>query len=132
MILIDTSVLINYLKGVSNEKTERFQQILEGGTAFGICSHIYLELLQGARDAGEFRRLQEYFGTQRFFELKYGRESFEAAAHLYFDCRKHGITIRSTIDTLIVQTCLEHDLALLHDDADFSRIASVVHRFKQL
>jgi predicted nucleic acid-binding protein len=53
-------------------------------------------------------------------------ESFARAARIYFDCKKKGITIRSTIDCLIAQTALEHDLFLLHNDTDFDAMASVI------
>jgi predicted nucleic acid-binding protein len=42
------------------------------------------------------------------------------------DCRKKGITIRSTIDCLIAQTALENDLILLHEDYDFDLMAKVI------
>ena len=63
--------------------------------------------------------------------MKYGRKSYEMAAELYFRCRKHGITIGSTIDLLIAQTAIENDLYLLHDDRDFSLMASIEPKLKE-
>ncbi|KAA0257652.1 PIN domain nuclease [Deferribacter autotrophicus] len=131
MVLVDTSVLINYFKGKSNEKTEKFETIIQNKIPFGINNFIYQELLQGAASEKEFNLLKEYLSSQRFYELKYGRKSFENAAKIYFRCRKRGITVRSTIDLLIVETALENDLYLLHNDKDFSYIASVISELKE-
>jgi predicted nucleic acid-binding protein len=47
------------------------------------------------------------------------------AARIYFDCRRRGLTVRSTIDCFIAQLALEHRLALLHDDRGYAAIARV-------
>ncbi len=49
MILVDTSVLIDYLKGNSNEPTELLDTIIENGLSFGICNFVYQEVLQGVK-----------------------------------------------------------------------------------
>ena len=131
MILIDTSVLINYFKGINNPKTKKFEEILETETPFGINNFIYQEVLQGASDEKEYNLLNEYLGSQKFYELLYGTQSYENAAKIYHLCRKKGITPRSTIDLLIVETAIENNLFLLHDDKDYSEIASVVEGLKE-
>jgi predicted nucleic acid-binding protein len=50
-------------------------------------------------------------------------ETYEKAAHLYFDLRRKGVTPRSTIDILITLTAIEHNLLLLHNDKDFDIIS---------
>ena len=126
MILVDTSVLIDYLKGTPNSRTEKFQEILDRSIPFGINSLIYQEVLQGARDEKEFNTLKEYLETISFYELKNGRGSYEKAAYINFVCRRSGVTIRSTIDLLIAQTAIEYGIPLLHNDNDFIRIAEVI------
>lgn len=126
MVLVDTSVLIDYLRGNQNEATEKFDYILGARIPFGINSFIYQELLQGVRTEEEFRSLKRYLDTQRFYRLRDEKESFAQAARIYFDCRKKGITVTSTIACLIAQTAIENDLFLLHNDSDFERIAQVV------
>ena len=59
------------------------------------------------------------------FGLLDEKESYAAAARIYFDCRKKGITVNSTVDCLIAQTAIENDLTLLHNDADFDRMRKV-------
>ena len=125
MILVDTSVLIDYFRGIENEKTARFRSILEDNTPFGINDFIYLELLQGCRTDKDYRLLKEYLDTQHFYNLKNGRESYARAARIFFDLRSSGQTVTSSIDCLIAQTAIENNLLLLHNDADFSRIRKV-------
>ena len=122
MILVDTSVLIDYLRGADTPKTAAFTGVLEAGIPFGICGVVYQELLQGCGSDRDFRRLRTYLDTQSFYELLDGRESYIRAARLYFDLRRSGRTVRSTVDCLIAQIAIENGLRLLHDDADFDAI----------
>ena len=130
MVLVDTSVLISYLKGQDNNETIKFNTILERNIPYGITNHIYQELLQGARDENEFNKLKEYFSTQIFFDLQNGKKSYEDAALINIKCRKSGYTIRSTIDLIITQTAIENNLLLLHQDKDFIRIAEIIKTLK--
>ncbi len=125
MVLVDTSVLIDFLRGANNKAVSRFQQILDNSVSFGITPLIYLEVLQGARTGKDYTAVKDYLETHRFFGLRDEKESYAAAARNYFDCRKKGITINSTVDCLIAQAAIENDLALLHNDADFERIRKV-------
>jgi predicted nucleic acid-binding protein len=51
--------------------------------------------------------------------------SHPAAARINYDCRRRGLTVRSTLDYFIAQLVLEEEGSLLHDDADFRRIRRV-------
>jgi hypothetical protein len=125
VVLVDTSVLIDYLKGAGNASVSRFQHVLDDGIPFGINSFIYQEVLQGVKTEKDFSLVKEYLDTQRFYSLKDDKDSYAAAAKLYFQCRKKGITVSSTIDFLVVQTALENNLFLLHNDRDFDNIRKV-------
>lgn len=131
MILVDTSVLVNFFKGVENKKVDKLASAISAKIPFGICNFIYMELLQGARTEKEYKLLQEYLGTQRFYDVSHGQVSYEQAAMNYFLCRRNGITIRSSIDMLIVQIALENNLFLLHDDSDFANIVKVIPELKE-
>ena len=126
MILADTSVLIDFLEGRETESGQRLKTVLQQGIPFGINSFIYQEVLQGAKSEKEYRLLKKYLETQRFYHPKDPVESFAKAARIYFDCRRKGVTIRSTIDCIIAQTAIEHDLFLLHNDSDYDAMASVI------
>jgi predicted nucleic acid-binding protein len=126
MILVDTSVLIHFFKGIDSKSSQKFRTILQREIPFGINSLIFQEVLQGAGSEKEYLTLKKYLETQRFYHLKEPIDSFAKAAKIYLDCRKKGITIRSTIDCLIAQTALENDLFLLHEDSDFGLMAKVI------
>ncbi len=130
MVLVDTSVIIGYLKGIDKEPVNKFDAIIENGIPYGINSLIYQEVLQGSKDKNEFEELKEYLSSLHFYALKFGNESYERSAYLYFQCRKSGLTIRSTIDLIIAETAIENDLFLLEDDSDFQAIAKVVKELK--
>lgn len=126
MVLVDTSVMIGYLQGEENNAILRFQYILENNIPFGINSLIYQEVLQGVKTEKDFDKTKKYLDTQRFYSLKDEKESYASAAKIYFRCKKKGLTINSTIDCLIAQTAIEHDLYLLHNDSDFDKISKIV------
>ena len=126
MILVDTSVLVDFFKGTKNDPVLCFVDIIKKKIHFGITSVIYQELLQGAKTKKEYLLLNEYLSCQHFFHPKDMVISYEKAAMIYFVCRKKGITVRSTIDCLIAQIAIEHDLFLLHNDKDFEQMAPIV------
>ncbi|RMG80742.1 MAG: PIN domain nuclease [Bacteroidetes bacterium] len=125
MILVDTSVLIDFLKGNENKKVEILKAIINEQIPFAITSIIYQEILQGAANAREFKLLHRYLSTQRFLQPLNAIDTYHEAALIYFNARKKGITIRSTIDCLIAQIAIENDASLLHNDKDFDRIAEI-------
>ena len=126
MILVDTSVLIGFFKGDDNKSCRKFTEVLETPISFGITFQILQEVLQGARSITEYRKLRRYLESQRFFHPKDPVTTYAQAAKVYFDCRKKGFTIRSTIDCLIAQIALENDLSLLHNDNDFDVMAAII------
>ncbi|MFO7952749.1 MAG: PIN domain-containing protein [Bacillota bacterium] len=122
MILVDTSVIISYLKGKEGCKVSLLEEILDRDIPYGISSLTYQEVLQGAKDENEWKNLQGYLSTQKIYYPEPVLDTYEKAARLLFDLRRQGITPRSSIDIIIVLTALEHGLALLHDDRDFDMI----------
>jgi predicted nucleic acid-binding protein len=130
VILLDTSVLVDYLKGRDTLKTRTLEMAIHQGVFYGISPYTYQELLQGAKNEREFRLLKDYLSTQHIYFLPPALETFEKAARLYFDLRRKGVTLRGTVDILIALTAMYHNLSLLHDDRDFDAIASAVKSLK--
>ncbi len=126
MVLVDTSVMIDFFKNVRNSSVDTLQGIIEFGVPFGITSHIYQELLQGTSNKKDFMTLKKYLDTLVFFEPLDKKESYAKAADIYFRCRKNGITVRSSTDCLIARIAIEHHLKLLHNDKDFANIKKVI------
>lgn len=125
MILVDTSVLIDFLRGDENPAVQRFLQVIDREIPFGISPLIFMEVLQGAATDKDFMRLEVYLQSQAFYDLRDGRESIARAARMSFELRRKGTALRSSIDFLVAQTAIDNDLYLLHNDADFERIKQV-------
>lgn len=121
-MLVDTSVWVSILRDRTGHSAQVFRAAL--GSSIPILPRFtQLELLQGARDEEEWQLLASYLKTQHYADPC--EKTWEAAAKIYFDLRRQGITVRSPIDCCIAQLALETGLPLLHRDADFERIAEV-------
>jgi len=130
MILIDTSVLIGYFKGSKGTPYDRMNYLVDEEIPFGICNYVYQELLQGSLNEKEFNLLKDFLESLPFYDLRHGKESFESAALMYMNCRKKGVTVRSTVDLLIAEIAIENDLYLFHNDSDYTNIAKIYKNLK--
>jgi predicted nucleic acid-binding protein len=130
MILIDTSILIGYFKGSKGTPYNKMNYLVDEEIPFGICNYVYQELLQGSLNDKEFNLLKDYLDSLPFYDLRYGKESYKNAALMYLNCRKKGVTVKSTIDLLIAETAIENDLYLFHNDSDYTNIAKVYKNLK--
>lgn len=122
MLLIDTSVWI----GVFRDRSGQVRQQLEtpiGDREVFLTRLTQLELLQGSLNEQEWTLLSTYLETQDYVELTI--HSWQAAARIYYDLRRQGLTVRSPIDCCIAQVALENNLLLIHNDRDFETIAQV-------
>jgi predicted nucleic acid-binding protein len=117
MILVDSSVWIDYFNGMDSDQTNRLDQILGDGEAV-IGDLMIAEVLQGCDTDRDFSRLQQSLDAVPTIEIG-SREIAIAAAQNFRLLRKHGVTIRKTIDTLIATRCIQDKLPLLFSDKDF-------------
>ena len=129
MVLIDTSVIINYLKNVDDQYTNTLTFLIDNKYPIGINNYIYKEILQGATSEKEYEIVKQYLNQFHFCQLS-GKSSYEAAAMMNVQCRNSGITIRSTIDLLIAQTAIENDILLLTYDSDLYNMAKVIPQLR--
>ena len=125
MIVVDTSVLLDFFKGARTTATSRLRQIETEEIPYMIPVVCCQELLQGAKNQKEWSLLEQYLSTQRLVWPRDPWPTHVDAARIYFDCRRKGITVRSSVDCLIAQLVLDEDATLLHDDEDFERIRKV-------
>ena len=130
MLLVDTSVWIDFLAPRPTRAADYFRVQLDARQAFALTEFIYLEVLQGVRDPAIARNVGAYLRAQTVLYPRRGLRTYEAAADLYRRCRAAGVTVRSTIDCLVAQLALEHNATLLHSDRDYERIARVEPRLK--
>ena len=124
MILVDTSVWIDYFNGVENRQTEILDRILSEQSVL-IGDIILTEILQGFDSDKDYRLAKQALDPLDCVHLGGKSLAIEAASN-FRHLRSKGITIRKTVDMLIASWCIEHDVELLHNDKDFDRIAKVL------
>ncbi len=122
MIVIDTSVWIDYFNGTATTETEVLDGLL-GIESLLIGDLILAEVLQGLRSDPDFRRVLAFLGALEFREMV-GRRVAVASAQNYRTLRARGVTIRNTIDVIIATFCMLNGHRLLHSDRDFDAIES--------
>jgi predicted nucleic acid-binding protein len=117
MILVDSSVLIDYFNGRENWQTEKLDEIL-GKEVVIIGDYILIEVLQGFKSEKDFNTAQNILNYFPCLNML-GEEMAIKCASNYRKLRKKGITIRKTIDLITSTFCIENHIQLLHNDKDF-------------
>jgi predicted nucleic acid-binding protein len=120
--LFDSSVWVDYRKGVVSAQTDLLDQELND-VFVCICPVIVQEVLQGVRLDTEFEDLKNDFKGLNMLEINPVAAAINAA-QLYRGLRKKGVTIRKPNDCLIAHYALHFDMELCHNDADFDLIAA--------
>jgi predicted nucleic acid-binding protein len=117
MILIDSSVWIDYFNGNKTAKTDWLDAAL-GNTPIVIGDLILTEVLQGFQNDRDFKTARDLLLGIPFMSMG-GREMALESAMNYRFLRRKGVTVRKTIDVIIGTFCIHRQLILLHDDRDF-------------
>jgi len=117
MVIVDTTVWIDYLGGITNPETLWLDSQV-GRQRLGLTDIILCEVLQGIRDDATFRRVQRRLLSFEVFETG-GTDLAVASAQNYRTLRTLGHTVRKTIDCIIATFCIETGHGLLHRDRDF-------------
>ena len=121
MILVDTSVWIDFFAGRDLPHVAKLEQAILDSEDLALSGIILTEILQGIPDDATYRRVRRYLSA--LIMLPMPESVFVRAAELYRKLRKQGITIRKTNDCIIAATALEHQCQPLHNDKDFVPIA---------
>lgn len=122
MLLIDTSIWISVFRDRGGQVRREIETLIAGRKVF-LSRFTQLELLQGSLNEQEWTVLSAYLDTQDYVELT--PASWQAAARIYYDLRRQGLTVRSPIDCCIAQVAIENNLLLIHNDRDFETIAQL-------
>ena len=125
MIYVDTSVIIDLLRGKATKAADFLAGLDANEVPYAIPLLCCQEVLQGARDEDEWRVLHENLSAQRLAAPVDPAALHWEAARIFFDCRRRGITVRSSVDCLIAAQAIAAQATLLHDDEDFERIKKV-------
>ena len=124
MIIVDTTVWVDYLRGTRNPETEWLETEADR-KRLGLTDLILCEVLEGVRDEQEFGLVQSKLERFELFETG-GEELAIAAARNYGRIREEGRTVRKTIDCLIATFCMAHGHALLHRNRDFDAFEQIL------
>ncbi len=120
-LLVDTSVLVDFFRGVSNDKTTVLARCLAAGVAPATAPIIVQEILQGVRHERDADITREDMAT--FDQLPVPDYNLHhRAARLFREFSRSGVT-SSTVDALIIATALEHRCDLLTRDRVQARLA---------
>ncbi|MDH3209175.1 MAG: PIN domain nuclease [Burkholderiaceae bacterium] len=117
MILVDSSVWIDYFRGSATPQTNRLDSLL-GNEPLAMGDLILTQVLQGFATEREFNNARRLLAALDFVILG-GVDVALAAARNYRKLRALGITVRKTIDTVIATRCILSGYTLLHSDRDF-------------
>lgn len=117
MVLVDSSVWIEYFNGNRNDHTNYLHDIL-GVEPVGLGDLILTEVLQGFKSDSHFRTARSVLLQLPVYEVIGANRALKAAENYRF-LRKRGITVRKTADTLIATFCIEQRYPLLFTDKDF-------------
>lgn len=121
MILVDSSVWIDYFNGTITAQTEKLDSLL-GNEPLAVGDLILTEVLQGFADERDFNHARRMLASLIVVELGGQRIAIQAAKN-FRALRGRGITVRKTIDTVIATRCIEGGFTLLHNDRDFDPFA---------
>ena len=117
MVIVDTTVWIDYLGGISNQETVWLDREMKQ-QRLGLTDLVLCEVLQGIRDPGTFKQVRQDLLRFRIFPTG-GTDMAIAAAHNYRTLRERGYTVSKTIDCWIATFCMLSGHRLLHRDHDF-------------
>jgi predicted nucleic acid-binding protein len=122
MTILDTSLVVPLFRSNSASFAQRLSDEI-GDLDIFLTSVTELELLQGARDEAEWRRIEGFLTEQDIIQP--APIAWRQASRTYFDLRRVGQTVRSSFDCLIAEIAISRNAVLLHNDRDFQVIATI-------
>ena len=124
MILVDSSVWIDFFNGKKTPHTDRLDSLL-GNTPIIIGDLILTEVLQGFQKDKDFKIARDLLLEMPFMAMGGQDLALESALN-YRALRKKGVTVRKTIDIMIGTFCIHYQLPLLHDDRDLDPMVKLL------
>jgi len=122
MILVDSSVWINYFNGIPTWQTDLLDNYLSN-VPIVIGDLLLAEVLQGFRSDKDYKTAKNFLSTLQFLQIGGYNVAIQSAQN-YRLLRKAGVTVRKTIDIIIATFCIMEGLTLLYDDRDFDPMVS--------
>jgi len=122
ILLVDTSVWIDFFAGRDTPQTRIFKDAIREGVDVALTGVILTEILQGVPSDSGFARLRKDLSSFRVLHPG-SEDTYVQAARLYRTGRKRGVTIRTLVDCLIAAVAMDHGATILHNDRDYHRIS---------
>jgi predicted nucleic acid-binding protein len=117
MILVDSSIWIDYFNGNQTSQTDWLDSSL-GNVPIIISDLILTEVLQGFQNDKDFKIAKDLLLGIPFMSMGRQELALESAMNYRF-LRRKGVAVRKTIDIIIGTFCIQNQLTLLHCDRDF-------------
>jgi len=121
MIVVDTSVWIDFLAGKQTPNCLLLKSAINKSEDLCVCGVVITEVLQGIRQDKDFEKVFQILNDLIY--LSEQKTTHILAAKIYRSLRKNGKTIRKPIDCIIAATCIENSAFILHNDRDFEFIS---------
>ena len=120
MTLVDTSVWVDRMRDRDTPQVAALETLLARGEVFCTCGLVVTEVLQGITNQKAYIQTKSDFDSLDWFDLNHS--TFQLGAAIYRELRRHGLTVRGTIDCLIAAVVVENKLRLLATDRDYVNI----------
>jgi len=124
LCVVDTSVWIDFFRGKASEKCKLLVRLIDEGGDIAYTGVILTEVMMGFKKEEHIKSALELF-KKNFIYLESSESTYLLASKIYRTARKHGLTIRSSIDCIISASALEHKASLLENDKDFVSISKI-------
>ena len=125
MVLVDTSVWVEFLRATGSDGDTRLTQLVETGADLVTTEPVIMELLAGAPSDVASRALRSRLLAFPLLRVE-GLADYERAAVMWRACRREGKTLRRMTDCLIAAVAIRNDATVLHNDSDFDVLAEVI------
>ena len=123
MILVDTSVWIDYFRNTKCKEVERLDSLLASRQPVSICGIVLTEVLAGISSESEAAQILDLFG--RVITLPITDKDYLLGAELYRSARRSGMTVRRVVDCIIAACAISNSARLFHRDRDFDTLARI-------
>jgi hypothetical protein len=117
MVIVDSSVWIDYFNGRDTAQTNKLDDLLSS-EAVGLGDLILVEVLQGFREDKDYQIAKQLLTALTVFNLLGSDIAVKSANH-FRSLRKRGVTVRKTADVVIATFCIDNNYPLLFSDKDF-------------
>ncbi len=117
MVVVDSSVWVDYFNGQATPETDRLDRLL-GTEPVAIGDLILAEVLQGFRSDADYKTARQLLTSLTIHDMLGATRAVRVAEH-YRALKRKGVTVRKTTDVIIATFCIEQKLPLLYSDRDF-------------